>query len=250
MKSQIRHLIYEKHTRIIFNDNNILGSSNWEEIFEEVIAMGKKVDFNQGLDARLISENASDKLATMKFFPALRIAYDFIGIGKFVQKAIERLRERNFNGRHIFVYILFNYTDTPEDFLTRVREVLNWGAVAYPMRYTPLNSLEKNKYIAPDWTFESLQKVQRARRVIGFGGAFPPYEGLIQKLNKASGFDQAFELNPIDTDENQTDGVIEHSKEMVDEGSEEHFRIRPKRVVKHWSSLRMEDNWRLIGKKR
>ena len=41
-----------------------------------------------------------------------------------------------------------------------------------------------------------LEMVQRARRVIGYGGAFPPYEGLIKKFEKAHNFDEAFALWP------------------------------------------------------
>lgn len=38
--------------------------------------------------------------------------------------------------------------------------------------------------------------VAAARRVIGFGGAFPPYEGLVKKFTRAKSFDEAFELYP------------------------------------------------------
>jgi hypothetical protein len=36
--------------------------------------------------------------------------------------------------------------------------------------------------------------VAKARRVIGFAGAFPPYEGLVDKFNRAKDFHDAFEL--------------------------------------------------------
>ena len=208
-----------------------------------------KVDFNQGLDARLITDEAAERLGRMKFFPAIRVAYDYIGIGKFVKKAIERLISNGLNGREIFVYILFNYADSPNDFFERVREVINWGATAYPMRYIPLNSLDKNKHIGPKWSYENLQLVQRARRVIGYGGAFPPYEGLVKKLNVASDFCQAFELVPV-VKARKSKGVIEHNKEMIAEGSEEHLKTKSKRMPNYWSSLRKEENWRLIPKKR
>jgi hypothetical protein len=249
LKVGIRHLLYPKHTRIVFNDNNILGNNNWKEIFDEVIDIGWKVDFNQGLDARLITEEAAQKLGHMKFFPAIRVAYDYSGIGKFVKKAIERLMENGISGREIFVYILFNYADSPEDFFQRVKEVVNWGATAYPMRYTPLNSLDKNKHIGPKWDVKSLQIVQQSRRVIGYGGAFPPYEGLVKKLNAAKNFYEAFELVPV-TQTRKSKGIIEHSKEMIDEGSTEHLKTRSIRQTPYWSSLRKEENWRLIPKKR
>jgi hypothetical protein len=249
LKSEISHLIYPGHTRIVFNDNNILGNANWKSIFDEVIELGMKVDFNQGLDARLVTDEAAEKMGKMKFFPTLRLAYDYVGIGKFVKDAIERLALNGISKRDIFIYILFNYADSPGDFLERVRDVLNAGAVAYPMRYTPLNSLDKNKHIGPRWDHKSLQMVQQARRVIGYGGAFPPYEGLVKKINRAKDFEEAFSLFPLEQQE-LTKGVIEHSKEMIDEGSEDHLNTKPKRANYHWTSLRREENWRLIPKKR
>ena len=35
-----------------------------------------------------------------------------------------------------------------------------------------------------------------ARRVIGYGGAFPPYEGLKKKILNAKNFTEAFGLRP------------------------------------------------------
>jgi len=53
VKHSIRHLIYPGHSRVIFWDNNILQSPGWRSIFEELKDLDLKVDFNQGLDARL-----------------------------------------------------------------------------------------------------------------------------------------------------------------------------------------------------
>ncbi len=64
------------------------------------------------------------------------------------------------------------------------------------MRYVPLTALEKNKHIGKNWTWKQLDMVEKARRVIGFWGTFPPYKGLIDKINKANGFNEAFKLRP------------------------------------------------------
>jgi len=62
------------------------------------------------------------------------------------------------------------------------------------MRYEPPDSLEKNYFISPFWTPEQLELVARARRVIGFGGAFPPYEGLVRKFDSAPTLEDAMSL--------------------------------------------------------
>jgi hypothetical protein len=48
-----------------------------------------------------------------------------------------------------------------------------------------------------NWRAEQLEMVAKARRVIGYGGAFPPYEGIKKKFFDAKSFEEAFELRPF-----------------------------------------------------
>jgi radical SAM superfamily enzyme YgiQ (UPF0313 family) len=199
-KRSIKHLVYPKHNRIILLDNNFLQNPYWRDICDELEELGKYVDFNQGLDARLITSRVANRLSKLKLDSGggikVRLGYDSSSLRSYVEKAIKYLNSAGINGRRIMVYVLFNYNDDPEDFFNRVRDVLNWGAVAYPMRYEPLDALEKNSYISPKWTREEIEMVQKARRVIGYGGAFPPYEGILKKFNSAHDFHEAFSLRP------------------------------------------------------
>ena len=195
----IKHLIYPGHKKVIFWDNNILASPYWENIFDELEELNLEVDFNQGIDARLINSYVAERLKKLKI-PLLRLAYDTMGIRESLKKAIDTLKEIGFKGRKILVYCLHNYPsrkDTAETFLMRIKDIMEWGVVAYPMRYEPLEPRPKNTYVSPYWTAEQLEMIAKARRVIGFGGAFPPYEGLKKKLLKAKNFEKAFELRPM-----------------------------------------------------
>lgn len=196
-KKSIRRLIYPGHKKVILWDNNILASPYWRDIFNEIEEMNLEVDFNQGLDARLITEGVALRLKRLKL-PLLRLAYDSNQIRKPLHKAVELLKSVGIRGRKILVYCLHNTTnDTPEDFLARIKDILEWGVVAYPMRYEPLEPRPKNTYVSPNWTKEQLEMIAKARRVIGYGGAFPPYDGLKKKLFKAKTFEEAFELRPL-----------------------------------------------------
>ncbi len=190
-------LIEPGHKKAILWDNNILGVPNWHEVIDELAQAGIAVDFNQGLDARLITQDVANKLAMLRI-PIIRMAYDIPSEGKALEKAIRYLEKAGFNRRKIVVYTLYNFTDTPRDFLGRVMDLLLWGVVSYPMRYEPLNSLTKNKYVSPHWTPYQLEMVAAARRVLGAGGAFPPYIGLIEKLKNADDFYEAFSLRNDD----------------------------------------------------
>lgn len=177
-------------------DNNILASPYWRDIFDELEELGLEVDFNQGLDPRLLDEEVAIRLKRFRT-PLIRLAYDSNGVRKSLEKAITLLKEAGIRGRKIFVYCLYNHFDTPDDFLNRIKDILEWGVVAYPMRYEPLELMPKNKYVSPGWTYEQLEMIADARRVIGYGGAFPPYEGLKKKLLDAKFFEEAFILRAI-----------------------------------------------------
>lgn len=199
--THIKHLVHPDHKRVILWDNNILGESHWKEAVQELKEMGAEVDFNQGLDARLITEEIAHELRDLNI-PAIRLAYDFVGMRDKVKTAISRLKEAGLGNRrmrHVSSYVLYNYKDKPDDLFERVRDLLAWGVAAYPMRYQPLNgsyAFEKDSYVSPNWSLEELEMVAKARRVIGFGGAFPPYEGLFKKFRDAKNFHEAFELRP------------------------------------------------------
>ncbi len=193
LKDQISGLIYPEHSRIILWDNNILGNSNWEPIFDELADLGLEVDFNQGLDARLVTDRMAEKLASLKTH-SIRMAYDYPGIGPAVARAVERLDGAGIPTRKIVVYTLYNYVDSPEDFHRRISELANMEVTSYPMRFEPLTSLQKNAWLSPNWSREQLQQVAAARRVLGFSGAFPPYRVLVNKFSNAKDFDAAFSL--------------------------------------------------------
>jgi hypothetical protein len=195
-KKSIKHLIYPGHKKAIFWDNNILASPFLGQILDELEESNLEVDFNQGLDARLLNGEIGNRLMRLKM-PLLRLAYDSDSIKSPLKKAINLLKNLGVRGRKIIIYCLYNHLDSAEDFLNRIKDILEWGAVVYPMRYEPLKPMPKNSYVSPNWTAEQLEMVAKARRVIGYGGAFPPYDGIKKKFFDAKSFEEAFELRPI-----------------------------------------------------
>lgn len=198
-RRSIRHFVYPGHEKVMFWDNNILASPYWEDIFDELEELNLYVDFNQGLDARLITLYTAQKLKKLRI-PLLRLAYDSLGIRNSLKKTINIFIEAGYRGRDILVYCLYNYPakqDTPESFLIRMKDLMDWGVAVYPMRYEPLEPRPKNTFVSPYWDADHLEMIARARRVIGYGGAFPPHEGLRKKIYKAKTFYYAFKLKPI-----------------------------------------------------
>ncbi len=199
-KQSIADLIHPGHSRVILWDNNFLASPYWHDILQEIKERKLVVDFNQGLDSRLLNEEKAEMIATLKT-NLIRTAYDSHHSRRQIKRGVDLLVSKDIRARHIMMYLLFNFrNDSPEDLLSRLLDVMEWGVMSYPMRYQPIElpyALEKDSYVSPFWTEEELEMVADARRVLGYHGAFAPYQKLKEKFQKAGDFKEAFALRPM-----------------------------------------------------
>jgi len=124
--------VSEELPRIIFWDNNWLASPNFLRDCEKIKKLGKIVDFNQGLDARLYDEAVAKQLATFKIDP-IRFAFDDVDSEAHVLRAIKLAKK--YSRSEIRVYVLYNFMDTPEDLYYRISLLNRNGALAFPMEY-------------------------------------------------------------------------------------------------------------------
>lgn len=174
--------------RIIFWDNNWFASPNFEKDIERIKKLGKIVDFNQGLDCRLFDEEKAKLLSTIRIKP-LRFAFDNSSEGGYIQNAVKIAQKYGF--KDIRVYILYNSPDpkdTPEYFYDRINEMNRLGALSYPMRYRPIDSVN-GRYISPNWN-------QRLLRALKLTLMFYYTGGLIRKNRKA--FEEIYKKNDSD----------------------------------------------------
>lgn len=142
-------------------DNNFLASSG--DHFDWVIDNLKRfseVDFNQGLDTRLLDRYKAERLAELDM-KVVRLAWDNTNLEEQFMDAFHLLRDVGFPKDKIRVYVLIGFRDTPEDALYRLSTVKELGAWPFPMRYQPLGALYKNSYVAPAWTEYQLRRYQR-----------------------------------------------------------------------------------------
>lgn len=158
---------------LILLDNNVLASSEFPRIVKEIKKHGfqkgamfgnaqRCVDFNQGVDARLLTEEKMELLSRLPLKP-LRIAFDNI---KFEKLYVSKIRlAHKYAIRNLSNFILFNYDDTPEDFYRRLQinielnQELGLSIFSFPMRYIPLDAKDR-KHVGPNWTKTQLRGIQ------------------------------------------------------------------------------------------
>ena len=146
--------------RPIVCDNNLLACSR--KHFDKVIDRLKplrKVDFNQGLDARLLTQYHAGRLAELDCM--VRLAFDSVAYERVFMQAFVRLRKAGIPKSRIRVYVLIGFEDTPEDALYRLEAVTSLGIDPNPMRYNPPDTLQRDSYVAPDWTDGELTRYVR-----------------------------------------------------------------------------------------
>ena len=149
-------------------DNNLLAASigHFDHVIDRLLASKiQGIDFNQGLDARLLASHHAKRLAELhrnEQLKKVRLAWDNIKTERQLRRAFEMLRDAGIPANKVGVYILIGFDDTPEDALYRL--MTTWHdlkAWPNPMRYQPLDSKRKNNHVAPDWTHRELQRYVR-----------------------------------------------------------------------------------------
>lgn len=106
------------HKEVVLMDNNVLAHPHGISQIERLIELEVKVDFNQGLDARLIDGSMAKLLAKLKWRSPLRLACDNQSMKEPVRKAVELLRWHNCTPRQYFCYTL---VEDVEEALDRVK---------------------------------------------------------------------------------------------------------------------------------
>jgi|TARA_Y100000593_G_C4242040_1_gene302657 hypothetical protein len=143
-------------------DNNFLACS--DSHIERVLKSwsGRKVDWNQGLDARLYTPSFRKLVAKYAVKPtAWRFAYDSGGISRHVQRAVEDVHKQIKDKSRIRIYLLFGYNESEEEAISRATEIIGWGGSPWPMAYRPLDWPDRDYYVAPGWSRSKLVDFRR-----------------------------------------------------------------------------------------
>jgi radical SAM superfamily enzyme YgiQ (UPF0313 family) len=77
--------------RLVLMDNNILASDYGLQQIEKIISRGYRVDFNQALDARLVTEEIAQLLAKVRWLTAIRFGCDTPQQIDYCERAMQRI---------------------------------------------------------------------------------------------------------------------------------------------------------------
>ena len=107
--------------QVVLNDPNILGCPDHVDLLQQLIDARVKVEFNQGLDIRLISDRNIDLIRKipMKY---IHFAFDrYQDKDLIVTKLRAFMEETGYNHRKVMCYILVNFDSSFEEDLERIQ---------------------------------------------------------------------------------------------------------------------------------
>lgn len=134
---------------IVLCDPNILSCKDWEILLQQLIDSKAWVDFNQGLDARLMTPRKAAMLAQIKM-KKIHFAWDRWQDKESVLKGLEiynRFATKHPHGHNAIVYTLVNYDTTFEQDLDRIYTLRDMGYWAYVMIYDKKHCDKKYNYL-------------------------------------------------------------------------------------------------------
>lgn len=124
------------------------------------------IDFNQGVDARLVDDAKMEKLSGINIRP-LRIAFDHYSMKDVYEQAIRAAARHNITD--LSNYLLYNFEDHPDDLYWRMKlnvdlcEELGVTIYSFPMKYHPIDDpdfFNNREFIGKQWNRKFIRAIQ------------------------------------------------------------------------------------------
>ncbi|HBG5344086.1 TPA: radical SAM protein [Clostridioides difficile] len=155
-------------------DANLLAAKEHLELLDQLIYTKAYVDFSQGIDARLLTEENIEKIKRIKI-DRIHFAWDFMEeTDKIIPKLKWFKKETSFGYEKLKVYVLVNYNTTMEENLYRVYKLKELGYDPFIMIYDKDNS---------DKEIRKLQRWVNNKIIFRSCSRFEQYKGGIYESN-------------------------------------------------------------------
>lgn len=129
---------------VVLLDNNFLAAPDdyIREQLTKAARMGIRLDFNQGLDARLMTAGNARLLAACRWIRFIRFSCDTAAMIEPIRRAVRLIRETG-SRREIFCYMLVQ--DDLEDAEYRLRELVKLKVTPFAQPYRDFGKAETTK---------------------------------------------------------------------------------------------------------
>lgn len=122
-----KEIVRQDTDKLVLMDNNILACEYGIKQLESLIGSGYRIDLNQGMDARLVTERVADILSRLDWIRFIRFSCDQRAQIIPVMRTVELLMERGVRPYRIFIYLLV--TSDLADASERVEALKGYKAI-------------------------------------------------------------------------------------------------------------------------
>jgi len=134
---------------IVLLDNDFFGNPQWRERIEEIKRHNLKVNFSQGLNIRIITDEQAKALASINFrninnkSKMVHFAWDRFNDEKLIDAGIERVIKAGVKPYQMTFYVLIGFDTTEEQDLYRVNKLKNLGCNPFVMPFNRADRYQK-----------------------------------------------------------------------------------------------------------
>lgn len=144
--SPVTEFVDPERKYICLLDDNVLSCRDWRSIFGELNATGKRFQFKQGMDERLLTDEKCRVIFNSRWIGDYLFAFDNIKDRRLIERKLSLLREHTDKRVKFYVFCGYNHADPntyPDgfwandiaDIFERVRILMQYQALPYVMRY-------------------------------------------------------------------------------------------------------------------
>ena len=129
---------------IVLCDPNLIACKDWKDLLQQLIDSRAKVDFNQGIDIRLMTEEKAEMLSKLRV-KRIHFAWDRYEDKDMILPKFQMFKDISKWGySKLCVYVLTNFDTTFEQDLERVYTLRNMGYDPYIMVYDKAHTTTKD----------------------------------------------------------------------------------------------------------
>jgi hypothetical protein len=125
-------------------DDNVLGYSNWRNIFKQLQSTGKRFQFKQGMDLKILTEEKAKVISSSKTIGDIIFAFDNYRDKEVIKEKLQLWHKYSNRIPKLYVLCAFESIDLTDVIRTfeRVKILIDNRALPYIMRYENYNQSE------------------------------------------------------------------------------------------------------------
>lgn len=199
--SPVSEFLDESRPYICLLDDNVLSCKDWKNIFDELNATGKRFQFKQGMDERLLTDEKCEVIFNSNWIGDYIFAFDNIKDRRLVERKLQLMRRHTNKRPKFYVFCSYNHDDPDrytddfwstdiKDVFERIKILMSYQALPYIMRYkdyeqSPYRGMYINlaRWCNQPSIFKRMSFREFSAKANGPGGAADRYATEFEKHN-------------------------------------------------------------------